>query len=420
MKIKKYISRSILITLALVMLLQIPAMAAPAQGSFPDVPSSEWFAENVTLLAKHGIISGYPDGTFKPNNLLTRGEFIKMLTTVAEIWTDKAPSGIHWAEDSWNALNDTGITEISTGYNSNGVIFPCTRKALDAPITRYEMAFLLNGVLYMAFYENPMALSNAKDSYANHISDYNSMDKGYQGAVEQVFSKGILSGYSDGSFQGGNNLTRAEAATAIVHLAWSNTRKKVDFAAETERPAVDPGFVSFAMQYRTMSNSQRRQALFGNPNKTHFTSAADAKGHMTTVEVPIWRLNTKTGVKTASKTWVEVNNVLAKEVKAIFTEIYNSPERFPMNGVGGARYSDTMRHSWGAAIDINANENYYINYKTGQTVGKFCYKNGSSPYCITPNSSVVKAFAKYGWGWGGQGWSTAADYMHFSILASGG
>ncbi|MEG2526934.1 MAG: S-layer homology domain-containing protein, partial [Oscillospiraceae bacterium] len=60
MKIKKYISRSILITLALVMLLQIPAMAAPAQGSFPDVPSSEWFAENVTLLAKHGIISGYP------------------------------------------------------------------------------------------------------------------------------------------------------------------------------------------------------------------------------------------------------------------------------------------------------------------------------------------------------------------------
>ncbi|MEG1164893.1 MAG: hypothetical protein RSD68_00680, partial [Oscillospiraceae bacterium] len=121
------------------------------------------------------------------------------------------------------------------------------------------------------------------------------------------------------------------------------------------RPAVDPGFVSFAMQYRTMSNSQRRQALFGNPNKTHFTSAADAKGHMTTVEVPIWRLNTKTGVKTASKTWVEVNNVLAKEVKAIFTEIYNSPERFPMNGVGGARYSDTMRHSWGAAIDINAN-----------------------------------------------------------------
>ncbi|MEG1404427.1 MAG: S-layer homology domain-containing protein, partial [Oscillospiraceae bacterium] len=312
MKIKKYISRSILITLVLVMLLQIPAMAAPAQGSFPDVPSSEWFAENVTLLAKHGIISGYPDGTFKPNNLLTRGEFIKMLTTVAEIWTDKAPSGIHWAEDSWNALNDTGITEISTGYNSNGVIFPCTRKALDAPITRYEMAFLLNGVLYMAFYENPMALSNAKDSYANHISDYNSMDKGYQGAVEQVFSKGILSGYEDSSFQGGNNLTRAEAATAITRLAWSTKRSNPGFAIEQERPAVAPGFISFAMQYRTMSNAQRRQMLFGNPNKTHFTSATDAKGHMSNIEIPIWRLNTKTGVKTSSKAWIVVNSILVK------------------------------------------------------------------------------------------------------------
>ncbi|MEG0036259.1 MAG: S-layer homology domain-containing protein, partial [Oscillospiraceae bacterium] len=372
MKIKKQITRSILITLMLVMLLQIPAMAAPSQGTFPDVPSSEWFAENVTLLAKHGIISGYPDGEFKPDKLLARGEFIKMLTTVAEIWTDKAPSGIHWAEGNWNALNDAGILEISTGYNSKGVIFPCTKKALEAPITRYEMAFLINGVLYMAFYENPMALSDPKDSFANHISDYNSMDKGYQGAVEQVFSKGILTGYDDNSFQGGNNLTRAEAATVIVRLAWNNTRKKVAFAIETEKPAIDPNFVSFSMQYRTMLNSQRRQMLFGNPNKTHFTSAADAKGHMTTIEIPVWKLNTKTGAKYASKAWVEVNNILVKEVKAIFTDIYNSPERFPINSIGGARYSDTMRHSWGAAIDINPNENYYINYKTGQTVGSFC------------------------------------------------
>ena len=111
---------------------------------------------------------------------------------------------------------------------------------------------------------------------------------------------------------------------------------------------------------------------------------------------------------------------MADEVKAIFEEIYNDPERFPIKALGGARYSDTLRHSWGCAIDINPTENYYINYSTGATVGSYCWKTSDSPYCIRPESSVVRAFAKYGWGWGGQGWTSAVDYMHFSILASGG
>ncbi|MBQ3051161.1 MAG: M15 family metallopeptidase, partial [Clostridia bacterium] len=111
---------------------------------------------------------------------------------------------------------------------------------------------------------------------------------------------------------------------------------------------------------------------------------------------------------------------------AIFEEIYNDPEQFPIHSIGGARFSDTLRHSWGCAIDINPVENYYIHYASGSQVGTCCWENVSqypwidSRYCITPNGSVVRAFAKYGWGWGGQGWSTAADYMHFSILASGG
>ena len=50
-----------------------------------------------------------------------------------------------------------------------------------------------------------------------------------------------------------------------------------------------------------------------------------------------------------------------------------------------------------------------------------------SPYSIGKNPgeygySVVKAFAKYGWGWGGNGYSGGKkhDFMHFSVLASGG
>lgn len=424
MKFKK----TIMVMLTLVLLLQVPISAEAAARTFPDVNSGDWFYADVTKLTNGGIISGFPDGTFKPEDTLTRGEFIKMLTMVAEIWTDKAPKGIHWAESEWNALNDNGLLEISIAYdgkNNTGTLFPCTAPALDTAITRYEMAFLINAVLYLSFYENQMGLADVNDSFANHIGDYNGMDQSYRSVVEQCYAKGILTGDTDTYFWGASNLKRCEAAAVIVRLAWSSYRKTINWAVQKEYE-VDPTFTSFAFQYRTLANAQRRQMLFGNPNKTYFASASEASSYMVSIKIPIWKLNESTGQKYSSTAYITVHKLVEKEVKAIFNYIYNSPERFPIKSIGGSRYSDTMRHSWGCAIDINPTENYYINYKTGQQVGTCYYKNASqfpkidSRYCITPNSSVVKAFAMYGWGWGGQGWSTAADYMHFSILASGG
>ena len=121
---------------------------------------------------------------------------------------------------------------------------------------------------------------------------------------------------------------------------------------------------------------------------------------------------------------------MADEVQAIFEEIYNDPEQFPIHALGGARFTDTLRHSWGCAIDINPVENFYCYTTTDPytaVTGTTCYKYSDSPYCITPDSSVVRIFAKYGWGWGGgtaengySGWSTTADYMHFSVRHDGG
>lgn len=399
------------------------APAAEAAG-FPDVKQGDWFYSDVSTLTQLGIVNGMDDGCFHPDDPVKRGEFIKMLAIAADYMPITPPKGVHWSEIYWNTLNETGVLEVveadGKGNQYSYPIIPLKANELDKYINRYEMAYMINRVLYLVYYENQMELAKSEDSFANYIADYDVMDPAYKGSVEQVFSKGILQGYTDTSFQGDNTLTRAEAATAIVRLLWSGKRVSCTYVKEKETFYQDPAFTSFAFQYRTMSTAQRQQALFGNPNKTHFTSAADAEGYMVSFKIPIWKLNEKTGQKSASTMWITVHKLVEREVKAIFDEIYNSPERFPINSVGGSRYTDALRHSWGCAIDINPNENYYINYKTGQTVGSFCWKNGSSPYCITPESSVVKAFAKYGWGWGGQGWSTSADYMHFSILASGG
>lgn len=177
-------------------------------------------------------------------------------------------------------------------------------------------------------------------------------------------------------------------------------------------------------------SAEGRQLLFGDSNKSYFTgSEANLSDYIVTIQVRTWDINSA-GEK-YTRTWnLEVNKMVADEVKAIFETIYNDPEQFPIHALGGARYTDTLRHSWGCAIDINPVENFYCNTTTTPytaITGTTCYKYSDSPYCITPDSSVVRAFAQYGWGWGGgdadnnySGWNTTADYMHFSILESGG
>lgn len=53
--------------------------ALPACGFFFDVPPDSWPAPYVSYLACHAIINGYPDGTFRPNNNVTRGQLMKMV-----------------------------------------------------------------------------------------------------------------------------------------------------------------------------------------------------------------------------------------------------------------------------------------------------------------------------------------------------
>lgn len=82
--------------------LTMPVMA------YPDVSSNHWAAAEIELLTEQGVIVGYPDGTFRPDENVTRAEFASMAikalgqehTTVAQPvnFTDIYPS--YWAYDA--------------------------------------------------------------------------------------------------------------------------------------------------------------------------------------------------------------------------------------------------------------------------------------------------------------------------------
>ena len=59
-------------------------VAINGKKSFPDVPATAWFAPYVTTAADLGIIRGYGDGNFRPDNTISRAEFIKVAILTAE------------------------------------------------------------------------------------------------------------------------------------------------------------------------------------------------------------------------------------------------------------------------------------------------------------------------------------------------
>ncbi|HIE51660.1 MAG TPA: S-layer homology domain-containing protein, partial [Armatimonadetes bacterium] len=67
-------------TVGLVVALAVPAMAGP----FTDVPFQHWAYEAVNQLAEAGLLEGYPDGTFRGKENLTRYEFAMALSRLLD------------------------------------------------------------------------------------------------------------------------------------------------------------------------------------------------------------------------------------------------------------------------------------------------------------------------------------------------
>ncbi len=141
---------------------------------------------------------------------------------------------------------------------------------------------------------------------------------------------------------------------------------------------------------------------------------AAASAEMAWVEIPIWTI--RNNQKVASTTRVQVLSSIADEVKQIFTEIFNGPERFPISSVGGYAWrSDGLNsnHSVGLAIDINPDQNPQVR-ADGTVIAGTKWEPGINPYSISRDSDVVKVFGAHDWDWGA-GFATK-DYMHFDWI----
>jgi predicted DNA-binding antitoxin AbrB/MazE fold protein len=81
----------------------------PGLSTFPDVTDYDWFYPHVVVAREFGIISGYPDGTFKPANPINLAEGLKIILETFD--AEVVETGGEWYEKYINAAVALGILE---------------------------------------------------------------------------------------------------------------------------------------------------------------------------------------------------------------------------------------------------------------------------------------------------------------------
>jgi hypothetical protein len=174
---------------------------------FSDVSASYWAYGAISSLSSQGLVSGYPDGTFKPGGAITRAELVSIIGKALKLqsYSPAAPDFSDVSSSDWfyGSVESTVYAGIIKG-EGNGAF------GSNQPITRQELACILANALG----KQDEAIVSA--SQQSNFTDDASISSWARGSVAVVVKYGLLKGYPDGSFKPQGDATRAEACAMIT------------------------------------------------------------------------------------------------------------------------------------------------------------------------------------------------------------
>jgi hypothetical protein len=195
--------------------------------SFSDVPVGSTFYEFIRCLACRGIINGYPDGTFKPNNNVTRGQLSKIVSNSAgfsdpatQMFEDVPPGSTFF--DYIGRLASRGYIN---GYPCGGPGEPCNPPGNlpyfrpNANATRGQISKIVSNA---AGFNEPVTGQTFQDVPPGST---------FYDFIERLAGRGVMSGYPCGSvptepcvppenrpyFRPNNNATRGQTSKIVAN-----------------------------------------------------------------------------------------------------------------------------------------------------------------------------------------------------------
>lgn len=199
------IKKTIAIILCLVIALgslayaeEVKLISAPAADY-----AGHWAEGTIQKWMDQGKVSGYDDGSYKPDNNITRAEFVKLVNSTIDFDKKAAVSykdvtTADWFYDYVGIAQEIGYI---SGYSKDSF-------GPNDFITREQAASILARIQYL----------NSNAASADKFSDKTKMSTWAVQAVGAASDAGFITGYDDGTFRPSNNLTRAEALTMLDNV----------------------------------------------------------------------------------------------------------------------------------------------------------------------------------------------------------
>ena len=170
---------------------------------FSDI-DNHWAKEWIKNAVGLGFVSGYEDGTFKPDRTITRAEFSTMLNKAMKIEITENINFSDVREKEWfyKEIQKSVAAGFFSGYENN-TFRP------NNPIKREEVAKVVAGAI---------TTGNIDGEGATLLKDYSTIQEWAKDSVNTVYNKGYILGYPDKTYMPSKALTRAEAVKIIFEI----------------------------------------------------------------------------------------------------------------------------------------------------------------------------------------------------------
>ena len=181
---------------------------------FTDIADSG-YREYISLGQAIGIINGYPDGTYRPNNPVTRAQYVTMLYNMCG---KPDASGYEVNFNDTNTISASYMDAVKWGV-AMGVIngYGDNTFRPNKDISRAEMAAFSYRLIKLIVGGEPTDELKADCSF----KDSASIPNVHREAVNVCANLGIIQGFSDGNFRPNATANRGQAATILVRVAAS-------------------------------------------------------------------------------------------------------------------------------------------------------------------------------------------------------
>ena len=202
---------------------------------YSDVDESHWAYETILDLTNRDIVHGYKDGEFKPDEIVTRVEFAKILANVAEL--SVVDLGV-------SAFDDVDASSVMSPYVE--AVRPYlgkwrnteTGEMLFMPNKNVKRSDLITTVLKMRGVDTTGIDTEVFDLFFTDADKISDKQKPY---ITYAIKEGYIGGFSDRTFRGDDFVTRAQLCV-ILDRVFKNPMKEyvADYTIMNYNPPKEP------------------------------------------------------------------------------------------------------------------------------------------------------------------------------------